>query len=103
MNCKNQKFGHNYAGGICLNCQGSQKTFGELYKKSRKEIKPDFRKHKIDYEFQELGIEINQQIKGNIWWLFYKYPIGKIRQAYKVCQERGIYNLAFLIGVLKKI
>ena len=24
MNCKNQKFGHNYIGGICLDCRGSQ-------------------------------------------------------------------------------
>lgn len=58
---------------------------------------------KIDYEFQQMGIELEPFYGKVIWSLFYKYPLEKIRDAHKVCVERGVMKLAYLIGVIKNL
>lgn len=43
-------------------------------------------KKKIDFEFQALGLEIAEKYQcktSKFWFLFYKVPIEKIRQAFK--------------------
>lgn len=58
---------------------------------------------KIDFEFQQLGIELEPFYGKVIWSMFYRYPLVKIQDAHKVCVERGITKLAFLIGVMNKL
>jgi len=58
---------------------------------------------KVNYEFQATGVSMSKKFKGNIWFLFYKYPLRKIQEAYKICQSKGIYTIPFIIGVLNKI
>ena len=110
MNCKGQIRGHNYIQGSCLDCSGRQAVAtpkksrkDKEYEKENKELK----KHKIDYSFQELGITISQYFPKNqhkwMWSMFYKYSENQIRQAFKVCQEKKIYNIAYLKGVLKNL
>jgi len=108
-NCKNQRFGHNFreVGEECSNCGilQSQLSRPVVSKKERKYAKEneEFQQHKADYSFQELGIIMAQQFKENIWWIFHKYSEDKIRRAFKVCQEKGVYKLRFLLGVLRRL
>lgn len=78
---------------------------GKTLKKPVFEIKKAS-KRKIDYSFQELGIEMQDYFtsakKSLIWSLFYKFREDKIRDAFKVCKEKGIQNIAYLMGILKK-
>ena len=105
MNCKGEKWGHNYTGGKCLNCGDLQVNLSpkksrkdKEYEKENKELK----KHKIEYSFQEIGVQMSQYFKGNIWWIFHKHPEWKIRDAFKVCKKAGIYKINYLLGILKK-
>ena len=104
MTCKNKKWGHNFIGGKCLDCGDRQQTLtvkhrGRKYEEEKKELS----KHKIDYEYQEIGVEMSKYFKENIWWIFHKYPYPDIRQAFKVCREKGIYTIGYLREVLKRI
>lgn len=58
---------------------------------------------KIDFEFQQLGIELEPLYGKAIWPMFYKWPLVKIKDAHKVCMSRGITKIPFLIGVMKKL
>lgn len=105
IKCRGERFGHNFSGGKCLSCRDPQQNLtpkssrGEAYEKEREEL----RKHKIDYEYQEIGIEMSKYFKENIWWLFSKYPYPKIRQAFKKRQEEGVYKISHLLSDLKRI
>lgn len=67
------------------------------------EFKPVESKRKVDFEFQQIGIELEPFYGKVIWSLFYKYPLVKIRDAHKVCVERGIITVKYLIGVMKNL
>ena len=60
-------------------------------------------KHKIDYSFQDLGIEMQSYFKKIIWYLFHKYDELKIRDAFKICKEKGIKKVNYLVGIIKHI
>ena len=72
-------------------------------RKKEEKLKKEFEKHRVDYSFQALGIEMSIEFKENIWWVFHKYSEDKIRRAFKVCQEKGVYKLKFLLGVLRRL
>lgn len=57
---------------------------------------------KIDYEYQALGLEMKEKM-GNCFFLFYKYPLPNIREAWKVCSQRGIFTIPYMIGIMKRL
>jgi hypothetical protein len=64
---------------------------------------------KIDYDYQELGVRM-QEYFGNkeasrIWSMFWKvqFPVLKVEDAFKICQQKGIKNINYLFGILKKL
>ena len=102
MTCKGKIRGHNFLASKCLDCGDPQQTLGVKRKESKYEKeKKELSKIKIEYSYQELGILMSRDFKGNIWWIFSKYEEHKIRQAYKVCKEQEIHEIAFLLAVLK--
>ena len=58
---------------------------------------------KVEFEFQALGLEMEPYYGKAVWGLFYKHPVPKIRDAHKIAIERGHTELAYLIGILKKL
>lgn len=75
------------------------------FKKVKFEL-PAPQKHKIDFEFQELGLKMTDWFEGErkswIWSLFYKYPVGVIREAFEVCKKSRNKKVKYLIGIIKK-
>lgn len=59
---------------------------------------------KVDYEFQELALEIAEAFSikpREVFWIFSKSwgTVPNIRRAFKVCKEIGILKLPYLIAV----
>ncbi len=59
---------------------------------------------KVDYEFQELALEIAEAFNikpKQVFWIFSKSwgTVSNIRRAFKVCKEVGILKLPYLIAV----
>lgn len=52
------------------------------------------------YDWQVLGEEVSGYFKQPLYWLFYRYDKISILNAYKVCKEKGIGNIAYLLGIL---
>ncbi len=63
------------------------------------------RKEKIDFEFQELCLELEPIYGKVIWSLPYKAGMTeyKIRQAAKIASEKGIKKFPYLMGILKRM
>jgi len=60
--------------------------------------------HKIDYSYQELGIELQEYFGVKwVWRFFYIYPESKIREAFKITKERGMTKPSYMVGVMKKL
>jgi len=72
-----------------------------------KELEKKFEKPragpKIDWSFQEIGVEMQKVYGKKVWSLFYKYPEGKIREAWKVAQKRKILSFNYLIGIINNL
>lgn len=66
---------------------------------------PTPQKHRVEHEFQELGLELQPIYGKAIWSLFYKkgFTEHKIREAHKIAEARGITKLSYLIGIVKKL
>jgi len=58
---------------------------------------------KQTFEFQEIGTEMSKHFTENIWWIFHKFPLQRIKMAYTVCQEKKIYKLAYLLAVINNL
>ena len=60
---------------------------------------------KVDFPFQELGIEMQTYYDENIWWLFHKdyAPLGKIREAFKIAKAKNNKSVPYLIGIIKNL
>ena len=54
-------------------------------------------------EWEVLADEMTEYFGENCYWLFYKKEDWKIRNAFKICQEKRISSLRYLMGILKKI
>ena len=59
---------------------------------------------KIKFEFQELGIELDKWFGKKCWFIFYRpeASLNKIKEAFQICQNKGIRKLEYLIGILQK-
>lgn len=62
---------------------------------------------KIEFEFQDLGLSMQSYFPVNersfLWSLFYKFPLAKLREAFKVCQAKDIKSTRYLVGVVKNL
>ena len=65
--------------------------------------KISFEKSKINFEFQQLGLEMQPLYGKLIWTLFYTYNLEKIKDADKICRQKGITSLPYLVGVIKRL
>ena len=54
-------------------------------------------------EWEVLADEMTEYFRENCYWLFYKNEDWKIRNAFKICQEKRISSLKYLIGILKNL
>ena len=66
---------------------------------------PEPKKGRFDFEFQQLGVELEPIYGKGVWTLPYKpnFTEYKIREAHRICQQRGITTLGYLIGVVNKL
>lgn len=67
----------------------------------RLEEKP---KHKIEYSYQELGIELEEYFKSKrVWGMFHKvgYTEPLMRYAFKECKTRNINNVNYFEAIIK--
>ena len=58
---------------------------------------------KPTFEFQQIGKSMQKDFKENIWFVFFKHPLWKVKRAYDVCCEKKIYKLAYLLAVINKL
>lgn len=60
---------------------------------------------KIDFEFQELCLELQPIYGKRIWTLPYKvgYTEKKIRKAHEIAMKKGILKINYLIGIINKL
>lgn len=72
-------------------------------KLEKMKFEPKIPKKKVDFEFQQIGIELEPYYGKAIWPIFYKFHLEKIKDAHKVCTKKGITNIKYLIGVMKKL
>ncbi len=75
------------------------------FKRAKVDIKKYFtdKNPKVQYEFQELGIEMESWFNQNIWFVFYKKEaeLNKIKKAFEICKKRNIKNIAYLLKILR--
>lgn len=66
---------------------------------------PERKNDKIQFEFQELGKELQPIYGKGIWALFYKvgFTEFKIRKAHEIARKKGINTVGYLIGIIKKL
>ena len=59
---------------------------------------------KVKYEFQELGIELDKWFGKKCWFIFYRpeAELNRIKEAFKICQDKGIRSLNYMLGILRK-
>jgi hypothetical protein len=60
-------------------------------------------KRNFNSEWEVLADEMTEYFNDNCYWLFYKKEDWKIRNAFKICQEKRISSFRYLMGILKKI
>jgi len=58
---------------------------------------------KADFRFQELGMEMQEYFKQNIWYLFYKYDEFQIKDAFTICKNKGIKKINYLVGIIRRL
>lgn len=56
----------------------------------------------VDFEFQEVGKEMQSFFKANIWHLFYKYKLDDIKYAFEQCKKYKKPYVGYLLAVIKK-
>ncbi len=55
------------------------------------------------HEFQSLGKEMSKHFKQNIWFLFHRFPLEKIKSAFKACQKQNVYTIAYIIAIINQL
>ena len=113
MQCKGQKFGHDFFQGICKTCKDSQQGLtvshrGRAYEKEKEELG----KHKIETYRQELGLKMAKSFGKSVWWIVNKknkdksefiYSETSLHVAFKKRQEEGVYRIDYLLNDLKNV
>lgn len=84
----------------------------EIVSKTGKLERPTFEmpkeaKPRIEHEFQAIGLEFEahfgKEYKKRIWPLFYRYPLGKIKDAWVAYQKGEVKTFNYFCGILNKI
>lgn len=59
----------------------------------------------IQFEYQELGKQLEPTYGKRIWSLFHKSGVteDKVRRASEIAKRRGIETFAYLVGIIKKL
>lgn len=60
-------------------------------------------KERIDFPFQEVGIAMQKVYGKKVWPLFYREPLWKIQEAFKICTKKGTDSFPYLCGVIKNL
>jgi hypothetical protein len=71
--------------------------------KSFKSLLYRHRTRDFNAAWEVLADEMTEYFGENCYWIFYKKEHRKIRNAFKICQEKGISSLKYLLGILKRI
>ena len=108
MTCKGKIRGHNFSAGKCLSCGDSQQGLTVTHRgKEYEEEKKELSKHKIESSHQAYAVEIRgnfpKEQEKLLWITFANYQEQDIRQAFRVCKDKGIYDVKYLRGVLRNI
>ena len=86
-----------------LNERLKGKNIEEILKFRRNLLEKRTGGKKVNFEFQEIGLEMQKYFNQNIWFLFYRYPLDDIKKAFEICKTKKINKVGYIIGVLKKI
>lgn len=62
--------------------------------------KPKFSNY---HEFQICGKEMTDYFGKSCYWLFTKYNHEKIKDAFTICKNRGVTDLKYCIGIIRKL
>ena len=62
-----------------------------------------FKVEKDSHEFKIIGKEMSKHFKQNIWFLFHKFPLEKIKLAFKACKKQEVYTIAYIVAILNKL
>ena len=65
----------------------------------------DIKQTRHDFEYQELGVELEPIYGKGIWSVFYLPYVTeyKVRQAHEIAKKRGITKLSYLVGIVKRL
>lgn len=68
---------------------------------------PKEKKPRIDHEFQAVGLDMQahfgKEHSKKIWPLFYRYPLGRIKDAWLAYQKGEVKGFTYFCGILHKI
>ena len=58
---------------------------------------------KVDYEYQEIGLAMENWFGKKCWFIFYRpeAELQKVKEAFAKCRAKGIRKIEYLIGCLK--
>lgn len=77
-----------------------------------KELKERNTTPHIKHEWQEVGVQWQPYFKENIYSQLLnkkkkdgtlKYPLEKLKAAFRVCQKQEVYTIAYIVGVLNNL
>lgn len=80
-----------------------QNRYFDILEKRAQDFKEKHKGKKVDFEFQEIGLELNKWFGQNCFWILSKpeSELQKVKYALKVCQEKKIKKIGYLLGILK--
>lgn len=62
-------------------------------------------KQKIQFPFQELGVEMEKAYGRKVWALFHHVdkPLWKMAEAFKIAKKKDNFEYPYLLGILKRL
>lgn len=57
---------------------------------------------KVEYEFQEICLEMNEWFGQKCWFIFYRHDLQSIKEAFEICKSKDIKKVNYLIGIIKR-
>ena len=80
-----------------------QETLKEILKGRREAFLKKNKGKKVDYPFQEIGLELEEWFGQKCWFVFYKpeADLDKVKNALEICKTKEIKNIGYLLGILK--
>jgi hypothetical protein len=88
--------------------QGDNLPFGD-YESLLNKRRAEFEKknpEKIDYEFQEVGVEMVKWFQpkrpGAVWAVFHKHDLKLIQECFAICKKNDKRSLPYFFGCVKR-